>query len=194
MSIEVALEHGDLVGVDLFNTVAYRGNTWDLEHLKPYSFLAAVDGISHPLRVVVIFACHCFTREATLEEKTRNLVPDEDWYSDNREKRILDEERYLLSRKYLPAMVKDLVKRKIYVADENRKNGNFVTREIETGPGTTGLYSLFFEVVNERKHKFKLRIQSAYVRGKLTRRELEAKSVRLHTIFKAAFHGKKIKA
>jgi hypothetical protein len=194
MSIEVALEHGDLVDEELFNTVVYRGTTWDLEHLKPYSFVVTVDGISRPLRVVVIFACHCFTREATLEERTLNLVPDEDWYSDDRETRVLDEERYLLSKKYLPTMVKDLVQRKIYVADENRKSGNFVTREIETGSGTSGLYSLFFEVENERKHKLKLRVQSAYVRGKLTRRESEAKSVRLHTIFKAAFHGKKIKA
>lgn len=193
MSTEVALEQDDLIDEAPFNTVVYRGTPWDLEHLKPYSFLVDVDGIAHPLRVVVIFACHCFTRDATDEERANNLIPYEDWYSDGKEERVLDEERYLLSKRYLPALVKDLGTRRIFVADEKRKNGNFVTREVQTDSGTAGLYSIFFEVEKERKHKLKLRVQSAYVREKLTKRESDAKKVRLHTIFKAVFEGRKIK-
>jgi len=192
MHTEVELEAEDWKDLRHFNEVVYKGNPWDLSHLKPYSFTTPIVDYELPIRVVVLFACHCFTREATDEEIATGSVAAEDWYVDEVESRVLDEERYLLSRKHLPAMVKALSSRKITVADENRRNGNFVTLEIADDNGIMGHYSVFFEFERERKRKIKLRVQSAYVRQRLTKRELDAKPVKLNTILKATLEGRKI--
>jgi hypothetical protein len=190
---EVPVEPDDLKGVLPFSEVVYRGTPWDLSHLKPFSFLVTVPGHAAPLRVVVLFSCHCFTRDETDAEKASSSVDPADQYSDERESRILDEERYLLSKAYLPQLVKDLATRKITVADEKRKNGNFVTLELNVANAQGGYYSVFFEVEKERQRKLKLRVQSAYLRQQISKREAESKPVKLLTILKATFENRKIR-
>ncbi len=116
------------------------------------------------------------------------------FFKQYQEKRVLDEERYFLSVKYLPKLIYDLGKRKITVADDRHRNGNFVTIEAEDFQGKKRFYSVFFEIKKEQKQKLILRIQSAYIRDFRTARELKAKSVKLNTLIKATLEGRKIKA
>lgn len=175
-----------------FQTVIYQNSCWDLSHLDSYGFVHHINDL--PVLVIVVFSCHCFTRSATNEEMARDLVHPDHWYDDGREKRVLDEERYQLSRKYLPRIVHELGQRKITIADERRRNGNFLTIEIDNLQGEKRFYSVFFEISKEKKQRLILRVQSAYVRDVLPARENKAKPVRLHTLLKAVFEGRKIKA
>lgn len=172
--------------------VIYRGQPWDLSHLDSYGFYHdGPDG--EPLTVVVVFSCHCFTREPTKIELVQNSIPSEDWYDDGKERRVLDVERYQLSRQYLPGMIQTLGSRHIVIGDENRRQGNFVTIEVQTANGNTGYYSLFFEVTKQKKRRLILRVQTAYVRTAIPKREKEAKPVKLKTLLNRTFEGKKIK-
>ena len=176
----------------VLKTVIYRGQPWDLSHLDSYGFYHdGPDG--EILTVVVVFSCHCFTREPTKDELAQNSVSPEDWYDDGKEKRVLDVERYQLSLQYLPSMVKTLASRHIVIGDENRKQGNFVTVEVQTSDGNTGYYSLFFEVTKQKKRRLILRVQTAYVRPAIPKREKEAKPVKLKTLLNRTFERKKIK-
>ena len=100
---------------------------------------------------------HSFKRDvrAPLE------IPLEEIYADGVERRVLSKERYDLSRRFLPALVKDLGSRTIRCARED--SVNFFTAE-DAGADPPGVYVVFFEVRRDkrRKRRLLLYIQSAY--------------------------------
>lgn len=171
-----------------FPTIKFQGTTWDLRHLDPFAFRADVGREGEPLfvDVVVLFACHCFTRG-----DDRDTAAAIDYYRDGREVRVLCEERYALSRRYLPQLVRELFERKIQVASSLP---NYITLEVidERNPG---LYAVFFEVEKDgaRRKRMLLRVQSAYRIDSLSRRQEKAGKVNFAVLLRATYEGRKIK-
>lgn len=106
--------------------------------------------------VDVIFGLHCFTRGI----KTDEVIDDQLLYSDSRESRVFDFQRYELS-KQLPAIVETLVARKC----SHTGKGNFFTIELLTDDQVIIQYEIFFEVSRStQRGVLNLFVQSAYVR------------------------------
>jgi len=104
--------------------------------------------------VEVIFSLHCFTHKLPLGTYDRDLT-----YSDARETRLFDFERYELSKR-LPEIIETLAQRKCF----HTGYGNFVTVEVVREDGTSVNYHVFFTVSkSDRKKRVNLYIQSAYV-------------------------------
>jgi len=147
-----------------FRPIVYRGVEWDLSHLDSFAFKIDPD-LGTVLTVVVLFSCHCFSHSFRWDARPRAEIPWHEIYDDGREQRVLDLDRYELSRRLLRNIVKHLPARRITVA--NRKQPNFVTIEKFNSDGTVSQYAVFFEVEKDqnRKRRLLLRIQSAYVFG-----------------------------
>jgi len=107
-------------------------------------------------------------------------------YENDVEKRVLSKERYDLSRRFLPELVKDLPKRTIRYAGDNRLN--YFTAEV-TGSDPTGVYAVFFEVQRDkrRKRRLLLYIQSAYRLDRLTNRLAKGGKVRFATLLRKTY-------
>jgi len=173
-----------------FNPVTFRGDLWDLGHLDPYAFKLNLGNDQHVF-VVVLFTCHCFTHKVSKD--VRDVIPEEEIYKTSQETRVLNEERYTLSRMFLRQIVKDIQERHITCADEYR---NFVTIENIDETGTIQHYGVYFEVLKDKQRKGRmiLRIQSAYLIARLTNRYKSAKKVRFNVLVKAIYEGRKIRA
>ena len=140
--------------------------------------------------VVVLFSCHCFSREP----KNGEVIPVGHLVEDGTEKiRMLDEVRYKLSKHYLPKLIAELSNRHIKIADSSRPN--FVTFEPPTDliPNENRPYSIFFEVVKDskRKRRLLLRVQSAYLLDNLTKQLKDAKKMNFPVILRRAYKGEK---
>lgn len=176
-----------------FNTVVYKGDCWDLNHLDPFAFFIKIDKDKQNERkilILVLFSCHCFTH--SIKKDGRLEIPDDEMYHGTNENRILNKERYNLSKSLLIDMIRNLDGRHITIADKNR---NFITVEKIEKDGSISFYAVFFEV-EKRKHRIGhiiLRIQSAYLMENLTRKQKEAKKVNLSVLIKAAYEERKIK-
>jgi hypothetical protein len=120
-------------------------------------------GLGSDVTVLVLFSCHCFSHSFQWDERPRHAIPAHEIYYDGKGRRVLDPQRYELSRRFLRHIVSNLSNRHITVADE--KQPNFVTLEQMNADGTTSLYAIFFEVKkdNSRRRRHVLRVQSAYV-------------------------------
>lgn len=171
----------------------YGTETWDFRHLEPYAFKAMLDlpqQTQVSVVVVVLFSCHCFSREPKSDE----LVPTEHLVDDgSRKKRMLDAERYALSKHFLPRLVQELACRHIKVSDPDRPN--FVTFEPPTDlfPDERRPYSIFFEVVKDtrRKHRLLLRVQSAYLMERVSKQLQDARKMNFSVILKRAYTGRR---
>jgi hypothetical protein len=175
-----------------FGTVVFRGVTWDLSHLRPFVFKTEVaEGLD--VSVLVLFSCHCFTKSLRWDERPPLEIPDDEYYVDDRERRVLCERRYDLSRQFLRDIVTNLHARRISLADDRRQN--FMTIE-HVDDGKTVVYAVFFEVEKDKVRKrLVLRVQSAYVLdGGLTKRQREAKKIALTTLLRNVLNGKPIRA
>lgn len=175
-----------------FEPVTYHGVQWDLSHLDPFA-LRIDPGLGTMLTVVVVFSCHCFSHSIRRDTRALADIPGHEIYDDGREQRVLDTQRYALSRRFLRAIAKSLHVRRITVAD--RRQPNFVTLDTVNADGTISQYAVFFEIERDRQRKRRmfLRIQSAYLLdGGLTRRQASAGKVRFDTLLRAAYQGKKI--
>ena len=108
---------------------------------------------------------------------------------DGSETRVLDRERYRLSRQYLPQIILELPTRHVQVADPTRPN--FVTFELPSMvAGEPPIrYAVFFEVKRDRKRKRRvlLRVQSAYILDEPGKRLLKADKMRFQVILKRAY-------
>ncbi len=123
---------------------------WDLAHLDPFAKRVEIEpGLT--VDVVVLFSCHCFTH--SIDADLRPQVPHWEIYKDSRESRVLDEERYVLSKKYLPRLVDELEARRIRVVSGR---GNFFTLEGTTFGGEPIQYAVFFEVEKDARRKRRL--------------------------------------
>lgn len=139
----------------------YQGDVYDLSHLHPFSTRyeqPSKDG--KPTRIYKVdveFSLHCFTRGAKVHETPDSAL----FYSDSRETRIFDLQRYQLSKR-LPEIVNCLAQRRCY----HTGKGNFFTIEIVNElDGSRIEYDIFFAVSYSSKKGFvKLYVQSAYIR------------------------------
>lgn len=185
------LNHSDAIeDRHRFRKVSYEGEIWDLTHLTPFVFKESIQD-QLIVDVVVIFSCHCFTREPIGEEKY--TVPNEYWYIDEFEARILDPERYALSRKFLLKIVQELRTR--YIKATGGETANYMTIEVADESEIPMKYIVFFDVKkdNKRRKRIILRIQSAHTREELTNRMKSGKKINFSVLLKAIYEGRKIK-
>jgi hypothetical protein len=168
-----------------FPEIVFRGETWDLRHLDAFALRMDPD-LGFEVDVVVLFTCHCFTHSFKRDVRARLEIPPDEIYEDNVERRVLSKERYDLSRRFLPGLVKELAKRTIrYAGDDSL---NYFTVEV-TGLEAPGLYAVFFEVERDkrRKRRLLLYIQSAYRLERLTHRLSKAGKVRFATLLRKTY-------
>ena len=118
----------------------HQNVAYDLSHLHPRNITyEQPSDAGKPLRryaVEVRFSLHCVTRGIEENERSdRNLL-----YSDSRETRVFDFQRYELS-KQLPGVVQDLPRRKCY----NTGKRSFFTVVTVGDHGQVAEYDVFFE-------------------------------------------------
>jgi len=111
-------------------------------------------------------------------------------YSDNRETRIFDFQRYELSKR-LPVILDTLGQRKCY----HTGKGNFFSIDLINEDGTVTEYDIFFVASrSSRKGRLNLFVQSAYVRDpQHGSNRPQKKPIGLYVILFNVFHGKPIK-
>jgi hypothetical protein len=176
-----------------FRELTFHGVRWDLSHLDAITLKMDL-GLDADVTVLVLFSCHCFTHSFRWDKRPRALIPTHEIYDDGREQRVLDPQRYELSKRFLRDVVMSLPSRRIVLADERQPN--FVTVESVNADGTTSLYAIFFEAQKDksRKRRMILRIQSAYLLNDgLTKRQTGARRVGFTTLLRATYLGKKIR-
>lgn len=138
----------------------HAGQQYSLTHVHPFTMdYAFPESERHESGVVTIrigFSLHCWTRD----EETRPATHG--WYSDEREKRAFDLERYELS-KQLPEIVRQLHRSHCYLA----KAENFVTVSLQNSSGGQVEYEVYFNVrAGNEPMTAELIVQSAYPRVK----------------------------
>lgn len=172
----------------VFTRVFFGYVEWELVHLNPFGFRIAIeDGLE--VDVVVFFSCHCFTH--AVERDDRQPLPLRELYSDGRERRVLNPQRYELS-KQLPNVIRALGERQVRV--EADRDNYFVLEEVGDD-GAIQRYAVFFEVERDprRKKRLILRVQSAYPVVELTRRQQKAGKVNFRVLLRAVYQGRRIR-
>lgn len=186
-------EHHDAVEAHhAFSALSFNGTDWDLSHLRAFVF--RIDpGLKFEVDVIVLFSCHCFTHKPESDPRSPDGIPANEIFDDGRERRVLNEERYLLFRKYLPQLIKELPSRTIQIASSGARN--FMTFEFVGAAQKTRRYAVFFEVERDRRRKRRmlLRVQSAYAIEDLTHRQKKAGKVRFNVLLCAAYDGRGIR-
>lgn len=175
-----------------FKNVQVNDLEWDLSHLEAFA-LRVDPGLGFEIDVVVLFSCHCFTHSLSWDARSEHTIPKEEIFDDGRERRVLNDARYQLSRLYLPRLVRELPQRRIQVTGTEAQN--FMTLEFLDAAQTPQRYAVFFEVERDsrRKKRVLLRVQSAYVLEVLTRRQQTAGKVSFNVLLKAAYEGRAIR-
>lgn len=179
-----------------FSGVSFDGTAWDLSHLDAFATRVALsfDGaITVVVDLVFLFSCHCFTHGFEIDVRPTTQIPVGEIYDDGREKRVLDPDRYKLSREVLPSIVRQLDERLIKIVGQD--SSNYATFETLDALGRSINYAVFFQVLKDskRKKRLLLRIQSAYRLDELTKRQRNAKKVKLSTLLRAAYEGRQIR-
>ena len=89
-----------------FPSINFRGHAWDLRHLD--AFAIRIDPkLGFEIDVIVLFSCHCFTHQVKHDPRSPLEIPECEIYEDRNERRVLSKERYELSRRFLPGLVKE---------------------------------------------------------------------------------------
>lgn len=130
-----------------------NGKAFPLAHLHPFRY-QIVTGDGRQVEIRVAFAMHCFARGCEPSDHPSQF------YRDKREVRTFCHVRYELSPR-LPLIARELATRKCGFA----KDDNYVTIDVETGPGVTGSYGVFFNTMRAKRADglaVLLTIQSAY--------------------------------
>ena len=182
-------QHDDVVeDHHRFASMKVNDETWHFDHLEAFAMRVSFEnspGKATDIDIVVLFSNHCFTRGLEPGE----VVAETQIVMDGTEKRVLDRERYVLSRQYLPKLIWELPTRHILVADPTRPN--YVNFELPvTTPGAEPKrYAVFFEVKKDevRRKRMLLRVQSAYILYKPSKRLLRADKMRFQVILKRAY-------
>ena len=165
--------------------VRRTGERMSLSHLHPFRFNASLEPeAGKPARVVSIhvgFSSHVFTCDV------EDAGPSAERYSDNRETRAFDEERYTWSFR-LKGIVTELENRKCYFARQN----HFAT--FEPHDICTRLeYRVFFTMRRRDSSSLDLIVQSAYVANTdLSRHRLGKKPIRFCVIATRVLAGRAV--
>lgn len=173
-----------------FATLTVCEEVWEFDHLEAFAMKVPVElgptNQATDLDVIVLFSNHCFTRGLKASEE---LVDESHIVMDGSELRVLDRERYQLSRQYLPQLILELPTRHVQVANLTRPN--FVTFELPSMATVEQpiRYAVFFEVKRDRKRKRRvlLRVQSAYILDEPSKRLLKADKMKFQVILKRAY-------
>lgn len=184
-------QHSDVATPHRFKNVTYRGSEWDLSHLDPFAFRAEIQtGLT--VDVVVLFSCHCFTHGQ--DKDARPSIPAAEIYFDGTTRRVLNPERWQLSREKLPTLVQHLKETHIKVLGQPSEN--YATFSTTNRSGVEVIYAVFFDVKKDkvRKKRLLMRIQSAYILDSLTRRLQKARKVNLIVLLRAVYEGRPIRA
>jgi hypothetical protein len=170
-----------------FDSREVAGELWTFSHLEAFAIKIPINlppAVEVMLDVVFLFSCHCFTRAIDMHDNVESSLI----YEDSREKRLLDKERYELSKRYLRAIVKSLPYRHILVADRHRPN--YVTMELlNQHTQAIDWYVVFFEVERDRHRNSRMlcRIQSAYLLDKPNQRLQKAQKINFKILLKKAY-------
>jgi hypothetical protein len=184
-----AFPHADVVeSRHRFPALSFRGETWNFEHLDAFALRIDPD-LGFEVDVVVLFTCHCFTHSIKRDGRAPLEIPPDEIYDGEVERRVLSKERYDLSRKFLPALIKELPKRTIRYAGDSALN-YFITEL--NGVEAPGVYAVFFEVLRDkrRKRRLLLYVQSAYRLEQLNHRLAKADKVRFFTLLRKTYQTK----
>ena len=184
---EPKFEHHDAVEArHRFPAINFRGEDWDLTHLDAFAIRIDPD-LGFEIDVVVLFTCHCFSHTFERDGRAPLEIPDDEVFDNGYERRVLSKERYELSRRFLPHLVKDLEKRLVRFAEGT----NYFTAEDLSEDPIPGTYAIFFEVEKDKKRKKRLllRIQSAYRMDALKKRLAKAGKIRFATLLRKAYQG-----
>ncbi|PLY11754.1 MAG: hypothetical protein C0631_18995 [Sedimenticola sp.] len=170
----------------------YQGTTYDLSHLHPFEWTyvlpATGDKPARHYPFVVTFSLHTFTKGI----EDRAYVDTELLYSDSREEREFDFDRYELSKR-LPEIVQSLGTRKC----RHAQGGNFFTIDLIDEGGASRSYEVYFTASRsgKRQGRLNLFIQSAYERTRNHGARPESKPpIRFHVIAHNTLNNKPIKA
>lgn len=177
-----------------FKGVARCGKAWDLSHLDPFAF--RIDpGLGFDITVVVLFSCHCFTKSIGRDGRPRAQIPNEEIFDDGREVRVLCEERYALSQRYLPGLVRKLQRSIIRFARENPQNFLTIEEFAEPRAGERRHYVVFFSVQRDarRKRQLFMQVQSAYVKHPFEAWLTKGRRVSLERLLNATVTGRRLK-
>lgn len=183
-------EHEDIALSGRFKLVVLRGAPWDLQHLEPFAFREELSpGVE--VDVVVFFSCHCFTHD--YRDDPRLSIPAEEVYLDGNDRRVLNEERWRLSKAHLPSFAQWIQSSPVRVLDNAQ--GNFATFQALNSSGVPVTYAVFFTVKKDaaRRKRLILRVQSAYVLEQFTRRLKESGKVNLKVLLRAVHENRKIR-
>jgi hypothetical protein len=181
-------DHQDVVAQHhRFESRRVDGQVWDFAHLEAFALKVSMTlppSVNVMIDVVVLFSNHCFTRAKHPQETLA-----QDWlFEDDRETRVLDQERYDLSKQHLLRIVKQLPTRRIFVADPNRPN--YVTIEMPHSAGQQPQhYAVFFEVERDKRRQKRvlLRIQSAYLLEQKSKRLEQAEKINFSVLLRRAY-------
>ena len=144
-----AFQHHDVVEPQhRFQAIKFHDETWDLRHLDAFALRLDPD-LGFEIDVVVLFTCHCFAHSMKWDERASTEIPPEEIFDNGTERRVLDKERYELSRRFMPQLVKELDQRQIRFAGVDATNF-FIAEDL--GP-ESGPYAVFFEVKRDRRRK-----------------------------------------
>jgi hypothetical protein len=185
--VTTAFEHQDAVEPrHRFPAINFRGEAWDLSHLDAFALRIDPD-LGFEIDVVVLFTCHCFSHSFGWDNRAELEIPAAEIFHDGVERRVLSKERYDLSRRFLPHLVKELGKRPVRFAGVT----NYFTAEDLSQDPIPGKYAIFFEVERDkrRKKRILLRIQSAYRVDLLNKRLAKAQKIRFATLLRKAYQG-----
>lgn len=166
----------------------HDGVVYDLGHLSSHVtevVVAAKQGKPEQrYRLNVDYSLHCFTRGPKEgEEISVDLA-----YSDSRETRIFDFDRYALS-KQLPLIVADLAERKCF----HDHHGNFYVLELIDEEGRRRYYSIFFKLSRAGKRKgLNLFVSSAHARDELPYAKSQ-KPIRFRVLVHNIQRGKQVR-
>lgn len=138
----------------------HGANAYDLSHLhsRRFEYVQPEKGgkQSRAYKVDVIFSLHCFTRGPKVDERPDPAL----LYSDPRETRIFDFQRYELSRQ-LPGIVEKLGEVRCYHTGRE----NFFTIHLIDQHGNQVEYEIYFTASRSSKRGvINLFVQSAYIR------------------------------
>lgn len=141
----------------------FKGKVYGLRHLHPktVTYIHEAQGLKPEVRydVKVTYSLHCFTQEAAVGENPDKAL----FYSDNRETRVFDFNRWRLSQE-LPGMIESLLNRKCY---QTRRRNFLTVGMLDSESNALIQYEVYFQVTNSSKaDALDLFVETAYPRAK----------------------------
>ena len=183
-------DHSDVVSDrHRFGPTVYRGTPWDLSHLDAFALQVDIGG-GLVVDLVVLFSCHCFSSSLENDPRGPSGIPQDEIFTGTHERRVLNEERYLLSQLHLRGLINTLHKRAIRLAVDN-----YFTYDTVDHLGRAIEYAVFFTVEKDAKRakRLLLRVQSAYPLEAVSRRLANGQKISFINLMKRTYEGRPLR-